>query len=115
MVKKLGRFGFFIACTGFPQCVNSRPVPLADCPVPGCGGKIIAKRKQGARGKPFYGCSHYPTCTFLSYFPPTDLKCPKCGYFLVEKTDKKRGEYKACINTECDYLHVHEEAETGNG
>ncbi|MBN1410834.1 MAG: type I DNA topoisomerase, partial [Spirochaetales bacterium] len=114
MVKKLGRYGFFIACTGFPECINSKPVPLADCPVPGCDGKIIAKRKQGARSKPFYGCTRYPDCTFISYFPPTDLKCPKCGYFLVEKSDKKRGDYKACINPDCDYLHLHEEAEAVN-
>jgi len=47
MVKKLGRFGFFLACTGFPACRTTRPVPLADCPREGCKGKIVARRKQG--------------------------------------------------------------------
>ena len=46
MVKKLGRFGFFIACTGFPECRNTKPVPLADCPKPDCDGKIVARRKH---------------------------------------------------------------------
>jgi DNA topoisomerase-1 len=113
MVKKLGRYGFFIACSGFPECMNSKAVPLADCPRPGCKGKIIAKRKQNRRGKVFYGCTEYPECDFVTYFPPTNVKCPHCGYFLVERSDKKRGDYKVCVNPECDYMHV-QEAETKN-
>jgi len=105
MVKKLGRYGFFIACTGFPECMNSKAVPLADCPKPECNGKIIAKRKQNKRGKVFYGCTNYPECDFVTYFPPTKVKCPRCGFFLVERSDKKRGEYKVCVNPECDYIH----------
>jgi DNA topoisomerase I len=111
MIKKLGRFGFFIACSGFPACMNSKPVPLAECPKPGCGGKIVAKRRKGRGGKVFYGCSNYPACDFITYFLPVDVKCPKCGYFLVEKSDKKRGEMRACSNPECDYVLVHEEAD----
>ncbi len=109
MIKKLGRFGFFLACSGFPECMNSKPVPLADCPRQGCGGKIVAKRRKGRGGKVFYGCSNYPVCEFITYFPPVETKCPKCGYFLVEKSDKKRGDLKACSNPECDYLHMQEE------
>ncbi len=105
MVKKLGRYGFFLACSGFPECRNTKPVPLADCPRPGCDGKIVARKKQGGRGKEFYGCTNYPECDFITHFKPTSKKCPKCGYFLVEKTDKKRGTHKACINPECDFLH----------
>jgi DNA topoisomerase-1 len=108
MVKKLGRYGFFIACTGFPDCRNTRAVPLADCPRPGCDGQIVARRKQGGRGKEFYGCSNYPDCDFVTHFKPTRLKCPQCGYFLVEKEDKQRGAYKSCINPECHYLHTQE-------
>jgi DNA topoisomerase I len=108
MVKKLGRFGFFLACTGFPECRTTRPVPLADCPRPGCTGKIVARRKQGGRGKEFYGCTRYPECDFVTHFKPSNSLCPKCGRFLVEKEDKQRGGYKACINPECDYLHTHE-------
>jgi DNA topoisomerase-1 len=108
MVKKLGRYGFFLACTGFPECKNTKPVPLAACPRPGCGGQIVARKRKRGRGREFYGCTNYPACDFVTYFPPTDTKCPKCGYFLVEKEDKQRGSYKSCINPECDYLHTKE-------
>ncbi len=113
MVKKLGRFGFFLACTGFPECRNTKAVPLADCPREGCDGKIVARRKAGGKGKEFYGCTNYPECDFISHFKPTSSNCPKCGYFLVEKNDKKTGSVKACINPECDFLHTHEEENEG--
>ncbi len=113
MVKKLGRYGFFLACTGFPECHNTKPVPLAACPRPGCGGQIVARKRKQGRGREFYGCTNYPTCDFVTYYAPTDVKCPKCGYFLVEKEDKQRGTYKSCINPECDYLHT-KEAEDQN-
>ena len=108
MVKKLGRYGFFIACTGFPECKNTKPVPLAPCPVEGCGGQVVARKRKKGRGREFYGCTNYPTCQFVTYFKPTDSRCPKCGYFLVEKEDKQRGIYKSCINPGCDYLHTRE-------
>ncbi|QTQ15958.1 type I DNA topoisomerase [Treponema parvum] len=105
MVKKLGRFGFFIACSGFPECHNTKAVPLAKCPLPGCNGDIVMRRPKG-RGKEFYGCTNYPKCNFISHFKPLSGQyCPKCGWFLVEKFDKKNGSYKACINPDCDYLH----------
>ncbi|MBN2735459.1 MAG: type I DNA topoisomerase [Spirochaetales bacterium] len=111
MVKKLGRYGFFLACSGFPECMNSKPVPLADCPKEGCGGKIVAKSRQGSRGKTFYGCTNFPDCDFVTYAPPVDIKCPQCGYFLVEKSDKKRGDFKVCSNAACDYIHLKKEDE----
>ena len=104
MVKKLGRFGFFLACSGFPECHNTKSIPLARCPVPGCTGEIVARKTKG-RGKEFYGCTNYPDCNFISHFKPIDQYCPKCGWFLVEKFDKKNGSYKSCINPDCDYLH----------
>ncbi|HSV56815.1 MAG TPA: type I DNA topoisomerase [Magnetospirillaceae bacterium] len=109
MVKKLGRFGFFLACTGFPGCRNTRSIPLAKCPSPGCSGDIVARRKAGGRGREFYGCTRYPECAFLTYHKPTHANCPKCGQFLVERYEKKRSQYKACINPLCDYLHTQEE------
>ena len=108
MVKKLGRFGFFLACTGFPECRNTRSIPLAKCPVKGCDGEIVARKTKG-RGKEFFGCTNYPECDFISHFKPIDQYCPKCGWFLVEKYDKKNGSYKSCINPDCDYLHSAEE------
>lgn len=104
MVKKLGRFGFFLACSGFPECHNTKSIPLAKCPIKGCNGDIVERKSKG-RGKSFYGCTNYPKCSFISHFKPIDATCPKCGWFLVEKFDKKNGTYKSCINPDCDYLH----------
>lgn len=111
MVKKLGRFGYFLACSGFPECHNTKSIPLAKCPVPGCDGEIVTRKTKG-RGKEFYGCTNYPACNFISHFKPIDAVCPKCGWFLVEKFDKKNGTYKSCINPDCDYLHSAGEDET---
>ncbi|MCL2319872.1 MAG: type I DNA topoisomerase [Treponema sp.] len=103
LVKKLGRFGFFLACSGFPECKNTRSIPLAKCPK--CGGDIVSRKTRG-RGKEFYGCTNYPDCDFISHFKPINQNCPKCGQFLVEKYDKKHGTLKACINPDCNYLHT---------
>ena len=109
MVKKLGRFGYFLACSGFPECHNTKSIPLAKCPKEGCDGEIVARKTKG-RGKEFYGCTNYPKCDFISHFKPLENQyCPKCGWFLVEKFDKKNGTYKSCINPDCDYLHSADE------
>ncbi|MCL2067447.1 MAG: type I DNA topoisomerase [Treponema sp.] len=108
IMKKLGRFGYFLACSGFPECRNTKSIPLAECPK--CGGDVVARKAKG-RGKEFYGCVKYPECDFISMFKPIDQNCPRCGKFLVEKTDKKNGSHKACINPDCDYLHSAEEQE----
>jgi len=111
MVKKLGRFGYFLACSGFPECHNTKSIPLAKCPKEGCDGEIVARKTRG-RGKEFYGCTNYPKCDFISHFKPLENQyCPKCGWFLVEKFDKKNGSYKSCINPDCDYLHSADEEE----
>ena len=110
MMKKLGRFGFFLACSGFPECHNTKSIPLAKCPMPDCDGEIVARKTKG-RGKEFYGCTNCPSCNFISHFKPIDQYCPKCGWFLVEKFDKKNGSYKSCINPDCDYLHSADDEE----
>ena len=101
LMKKLGRFGFFLACSGFPECRNTKSIPLAKCPK--CQGDVVARKTKG-RGKEFYGCTNYPECDFLSHFKPVNQDCPKCGFFMVEKFDKKNGAHKFCINPDCDYL-----------
>src|SRR5574344_2046398 len=110
MIKKLGRFGYFLACSGFPECHNTKSIPLAKCPRPGCDGDIVARKTKG-RGKEFYGCTNYPKCDFITHFKPVDVTCPKCGWFLVEKYDKKNGTYKSCINPDCHYLHSNDGTE----
>ncbi len=108
MLKKLGRFGYFLACSGFPECHNTKSIPLAKCPRKDCNGDIVARKTKG-KGKEFYGCTNYPKCDFITHFKPINSVCPKCGWFLVEKYDKKNGFYKSCINPDCDYLHSPEE------
>jgi DNA topoisomerase-1 len=108
LMKKLGRFGFFIACSGFPECRNTKSIPLAKCPK--CTGDIVSRKTKG-RGKEFFGCTNYPDCDFISHYKPTNMNCPKCSFFMVEKYDKKNGAHKVCINTECDYLHAVEDGE----
>ena len=105
MLKKLGRFGYFLACSGFPECHNTKSIPLAKCPRPECNGEIVERKNKG-KSKSFYGCTNYPTCDFISHFKPIDQYCPKCGWFMVEKYDKKHGSFKSCINPDCTYLHT---------
>jgi len=108
LVKKLGRYGYFLACSGFPECRFTKSIPLAKCPK--CSGDVVARKTKG-KGKEFYGCTNYPECDFLSHFKPINQNCPKCGFFMVEKYDKKNGTHKVCINPECDYLHSADDAD----
>ena len=85
MTMRRGRFGPFLACTGFPECKNSKRLPKAapkDTGVgcPRCGGSLVERR--GKRG-PFYGCSNYPTCNFLVNRQPLPQPCPECNGLVV--------------------------------
>ena len=100
MAIKHGRFGAFAACTGYPECKNTKPlVETIDVKCPKCGRDIVARRSK--KGRVFYGCSGYPDCTQSYWNKPVNKKCPKCGALLVEKKTKN-GKY-ACSNSECDY------------
>ena len=86
MVIKTGRFGRFLACTGFPDCKHTRPILKktgAKCPNPGCGGDIVERKARG-RGRSFYGCSRYPECEFISNKKPLPTPCPECNGLVVE-------------------------------
>ncbi|MFQ8602250.1 MAG: type I DNA topoisomerase [Anaerovoracaceae bacterium] len=100
MAIKHGRFGDFAACTGYPECKNTKPiVQTIDVKCPKCGKDIVARRSK--KGRMFYGCSGYPQCTQSYWNKPINKQCPKCGALLVEKKTKD-GKY-ACSNSECDY------------
>ncbi len=104
LVKRLGRRGFFIACSGFPSCRYTRSLPLARCPR--CGeGDIVARRRSGTRGREFYGCTRYPDCAFVSHARPVGGVCPVCGWFLVERGDRRGGRRRACGNPDCPQSH----------
>ncbi|MCR4943711.1 MAG: type I DNA topoisomerase [Clostridium sp.] len=102
MVIKRGRYGEFLACPGYPECKNVKPiVEELDVPCPECGKKIVVKKSK--RGKKFYGCSGYPDCKFVSWYEPVKEKCPECGSYMVKKYSKKDGNYIQCSNSECGY------------
>ena len=101
MAIKEGRFGKFLACTGYPECKNTKPiVKTTGVRCPKCGKEIIEKRGRKS-GKLFYGCSGYPECDVVFWDMPTGDKCPDCGSMLV-KTKGKSGTIK-CSNPECKY------------
>ncbi len=75
MVEKRGRFGTFLACSGYPECKRTMAMPTGfNCPAPDCGGELVARRSR--RGRTFYGCSRYPECRQVSWKLPRDQKTP---------------------------------------
>lgn len=100
MVIKSGRFGEFMACSGYPECKNTKAiVEKIGVKCPDCGSDIVAKR--GRSGKLFYGCSNYPECKRAFWYKPTDRKCPECGSLLLER-NSKNAKY-VCSDDKCGY------------
>lgn len=95
MVYKLGRYGRFLACPGFPECRNTKPI-LTEIGVKclACGGEIV--ERKGKRGRIFYGCKNYPECEYVSWDKPTGEACPTCGSMMVEKVNKKQEKTVYC-------------------
>lgn len=103
MVYKHGRYGRFLACSGYPQCRNIKAETTGvNCPEEGCDGELV--RKVSKRGKVFYSCNRYPKCTFAIWDKPIPEKCPKCGYpFLVSKEKKDGSTTVRCPEKGCKY------------
>lgn len=106
MVLRKGRYGNFLACSGYPECKNIRNIMTVKSDTDGdygkcpkCGKPI---KKIVTRKATFYGCTGYPDCDFTSFDPIADEKCPKCGAYTVVK-DQKNGKYIKCSNKNCDY------------
>ena len=100
MVIKIGRFGKFLACSGFPDCRNTRKIVQetgGTCPL--CKEKIVLKKSK--RGRSFYGCSGYPDCNFMTWNIPVEETCPQCGSTLFQKGGKS-GKL-VCEKPECGY------------
>ncbi len=98
MVIKTGRYGRFLACPGYPDCKNAKPLIVntgARCPV--CGGEIIERKSK--KGHVFYGCGNWPKCNFMSWDPPAGEDCPECGKALFKK---KTGKL-VCMTEGCGY------------
>lgn len=100
MVVKVGRYGKFIACPGWPECKNIIPyTEKVGVSCPDCGSDIIIRKTK--KGKIFYGCSGFPKCNFMSWYEPTNEKCPQCGSILYKKKGKKEILY--CNKEGCGY------------
>ena len=100
MVIKLGKYGKFLACPGFPECRNAKPI-LQDTGVkcPKCGGRIVARKSQ--KGKKYFSCENTPNCDFLLWDEPIKTPCPKCGSVMTRKYVKRKS-ITVCSNPECE-------------
>lgn len=106
MVIKLGKYGKFLACPGFPECNNTKPyfevLPEVDCPK--CGGVVqIKKTKKGRR---YFGCENNPDCDFMVWNEPVSKKCEKCNSMMYRK-----GKKILCSNEECKHVEDYPEAD----
>ena len=100
MVVKIGRFGKFLACPGFPECKNTKPI-VEKMPgrCPRCGSTILKRKSK--RGYAYYGCERGAECGFMTWDVPTAEDCPKCGQTMFKKSG--RGRMKPfCVNEECE-------------
>jgi len=95
-------YGEFLACTGYPECKTTRPIPLGvKCPK--CKEGDLAERRT-KRGRSFFGCSRYPDCDFSTWYRPTPVTCPSCGFVGAEmRSTKARGEYRRCLACETEF------------
>ncbi len=110
MVAKRGKFGEFLACSGYPDCKNTRSLNAngpgkstgVSCHANGCDGEIVEKKSK--RGKIFYGCNRFPDWKNAMWDKPVNRQCPVCdAKFLVKKTSKKEGTYLACLTEGCGF------------
>ena len=98
MVIKVGRYGKFLACPGYPECKNAKPlVTKTNAKCPKCGGEVIEKKSK--KGYTFYGCSNWPDCDFMTWDKPTDETCPECGKSLF----KRKGGLTVCLGDGCGF------------
>ncbi|EFC90340.1 DNA topoisomerase I [Dethiosulfovibrio peptidovorans DSM 11002] len=104
LVKKRGRFGEFIACSGYPECKYTRPIlKKIGVPCPKCGsekgGEVVQRKSK--KGRNFYGCSRYPDCDFVSWNKPAVERCPECGGLMEYK-----GRSRTPVCTQCGHKGV---------
>lgn len=111
LVIKMGRFGKFLACPGFPECKFTKPL-LKQMPgtCPKDNGNLVERRSK--KGRIFYGCENYPECEFISWYPPTKEKCPHCKTTMGLKGRGSKQEL-ICLNKDCGYTQKVELNENG--
>ncbi|RUS46383.1 type I DNA topoisomerase [Cohnella sp. AR92] len=111
MVYKMGRFGKFLACSGFPDCRNTKPIVKATGVIcPKCKkGHIVERRSK--KGRMFYGCDQYPECDYVSWDKPVAKPCPECGSMMTEKRTKNGVQWNC---TQCSHNEMAPESDDGS-
>ncbi|NPV72270.1 MAG: type I DNA topoisomerase [Pelotomaculum sp.] len=112
MVVKVGRYGKFLACPGFPECRSTKPLlePVgAKCPR--CKGELVVRRTK--KGRKFLGCSNFPECEFVTWDQPSGTKCPECGGLMVEKKNAGKKSFLQCVSEDCGYKKTAGEKKAG--
>lgn len=100
MIIKTGKYGRFLACSGYPECKNTQALSLGvPCPAQGCEGELFEKRSK--KGRVFYGCGNYPKCKYATWNRPTREQCPHCQAANLEEVTKKDEAKLLCPN--CAY------------
>jgi DNA topoisomerase-1 len=105
LTRRHGRFGAFIACSGYPTCryIKKKETQEIGLLCPECHQGQVVERK-GRWGRSFYGCRRYPECRFTAYHRPIAEPCPDCGRpYLLERETKKEGKVVFCANEECHF------------
>ena len=106
MIERISKYGKFLACPGFPECRNIKPILVeAGVNCLKCGGKVIVRKTK--RGRKYLGCENNPKCDFMTWDNLSKEKCPKCGSFMLEKSASKKKTVR-CANEECDFERVYE-------
>ncbi|QJD88068.1 type I DNA topoisomerase [Cohnella herbarum] len=110
MVYKMGRFGKFLACSGFPNCRNTKPIiKETGVKCPKCGeGHVVERRSK--KGRIFYGCNLYPGCDYVSWDKPVAKPCPSCGGLMIEKRVKGEIQYHCTVCSHSENVDDSEEA-----
>lgn len=100
MVYRMGRYGRFLACSGFPDCRNTKAIVNAtNVKCLACGGNIVQRKSR--TGRVFYGCDNYPECGYISWDLPIEEKCPACGVQLTERAQRGGAKQIVCPNKDC--------------
>ena len=112
MVKRVSKYGEFLACSNYPACKNIHSVVNVVGVCPKCHGEVIERKSK--TGKIFYGCNSYPKCDFISWERPVEEKCPKCSSYMTKK--ELYGKFRVkCSNEQCGYILKDEKSEENNG
>ena len=106
MAVKTGRNGRFLACTGYPECKNAKPLPVGVV-CPDCGNDLVERKQKGKNGRTFYSCLGYPECKFAAN--PLPQPCPDCGKLLVTRGRGRRNA--RCLDEACGFTGATPQAE----